>query len=205
MAGSRWYTRNSAIGQSGRKLSLATGRAWRCQYWSTCIDCWRGRYKVTLLSPLVCSRWCVNSPLVSIFSHLVRSSFRPREIHFVYGTKADSDLDRQRILFLPRLMDVVAAASDPNVTLSVFLTGTGQKGSIEHGQLPNRTFGRRLKEDDLLQALDGYNKQSQAGKSDRSRTVCYVCGPPNMTDEFVSFLTRQPGMTPERVLCEKWW
>ena len=102
-------------------------------------------------------------------------------------------------------MDLVAAAADSHVTLSLFLTGTGQNGTIEHGQLPNRTFVRRLNEGDLLRALDGYT-ESRGGKEDnRAGTVCYVCGPPTMTDQVVAFLARQPGMVPERVLCEKWW
>ena len=130
----------------------------------------------------------------------MRSQSRPREIHFIYGTKAGSDSDPQHILFLPRLIDLIAAASDPYVTLTLFLTGTGDEGAIEHGKFPNRTFARRITERDLERALNGYGKQS-----DRSSTVCYVCGPPEMTDGFVSFLTRQPGMAGERVLCEKWW
>ena len=99
-------------------------------------------------------------------------------------------------------MDLVAAAADVGVTLKLLLTGTGDEGSIEHGKLPNRTFARRIQTSDLVQALDGLNEGPQ---NDRSRTVCYVCGPPAMTDEFVAYLARQPGMGEERVLCEKWW
>lgn len=102
-------------------------------------------------------------------------------------------------------MDLVAAASDPNVSLSVFLTGIGEAGTIEHGQLPNRTFARRLRKDDLLPILDGYTQEIGYQDRDRSGTVCYVCGPPDMTDDLVSFLSQQPGMAQERVLCEKWW
>lgn len=102
-------------------------------------------------------------------------------------------------------MDLVAAASDPKVSLSVYLTGTGQTGIIEHGQLPNRTFARRLSKEDLPPLLDGYTQETGVQDRDRSGTVCYVCGPPNMTDDLVSFLSRQPGMAQERVLCEKWW
>ena len=98
-------------------------------------------------------------------------------------------------------MDLIAAANDQDVTLRLFLTGSGSDGPIEHGKFPNRTFARRLAEDDLVRALDGYGKQA----SDRSSTVCYVCGPPQMTDETVALLRKQPGMAEERVLCEKWW
>lgn len=123
------------------------------------------------------------SPLVSIFSQLIRGSSRPKEIHFVYGTKTNSELDPQKILFLPRLMDLVAAEADQNVTLSLFLTGTGDDGVIEHGKLPNRSFGRRIAQGDLLKAIDGYKRNVFGAEHDRKTTVCYVCGPQKMTDE----------------------
>ena len=141
------------------------------------------------------------NPLISIFSHLIRSRSRPREIHFLYSTKADSDMDPQRILFLPRLMDLVAAEADPQVNLRLFLTGTGSEGPVEHGKFPNQTILRRMTQHDLTCAIDGYGPENR----DRSGTVCYVCGPAKMTDETVDFLQKQNGMNQERVLCEKWW
>jgi NAD(P)H-flavin reductase len=99
-------------------------------------------------------------------------------------------------------MDLVAAAADTNITLRLFLTGTGEVGSIAHGKFPNRTFARRITTTDLAELIDGYQHSDQAT---RSKTLCYVCGPPVMTDGFVDFLTQQPGMAKERVLCEKWW
>ncbi|KAK4574387.1 hypothetical protein LTR86_002149 [Recurvomyces mirabilis] len=132
---------------------------------------------------------------------------RPKEIHFLYGTKAgSSDPDPQSILFLPRLLDLVAAIDQPiNITLSLYLTDLGHsdQGMLEHGKLPNRTFGRRIAETDLAGALDGWKERLPGGEG-RHRTVCYVCGPQKMTDEFVGFLAKQDGMGPERVLCEKW-
>jgi NAD(P)H-flavin reductase len=130
---------------------------------------------------------------------------RPQEIHFLYGTKSDSELDRQKILFLPRLMDLVAAVADPSVTLRLFLTGTGEDEFIDHGQLPNYTYGRRINNKDLVGALDGYKVNVFGPEHDRSKTAAYVCGPPKMTDDVVAFLSKQPGMTEERVRCEKWW
>lgn len=133
------------------------------------------------------------------------SSNRPREIHFLYATKSDSDVDPQKILFLPRLMDLVGMAADSNVTLSLFVTGTDSEGVIEHGKLPNRTFGRRIAEADVVRAIDGYKNKSPDVEGHRARTLSYVCGPPQMTDQFVELLKQQPGMTDGRVLCEKWW
>ena len=121
---------------------------------------------------------------------------------------ADSEPDPQKILFLTRLMDLVNMEADyTNVTLSLFLTGLGEgdQGAIEHGKLPNRTMGRRIRADDLVQALDGYKTPLYGAEHDRQGTVCYVCGPPRMTDEFVAILGRQEGMDVSRVLCEKWW
>lgn len=147
------------------------------------------------------------SPLISIFTTLVRlpNHLRPPEIHFIYATKSEVDLDPQKILFLPRLMDSIAMAADPNVTLSVFLTGLGDEGVIEHGKLPNRTYGRRWQDDDLVKALDGYKSSLFGPEHDRKNTAAYVCGPPKMTDEVVAMLSKQSGMSPDRVLCEKWW
>lgn len=142
------------------------------------------------------------SPLISIFTHLIKSAQRPQEVHFLYATKASPELDRAQILFLTRLMDLIAAEASHTVTLSLFLTGTGQEGRIEHGQLPNRTFARRMTTADAVHAIDGYGAHISGN---RSQTLCYVCGPPRMTDEFVGVLSQQPEMAPERVLCEKWW
>lgn len=49
-----------------------------------------------------------------------------------------------------------------------------------------------------ISRLDG-SKQS---------TVCYVCGPPNMTDEVVGVLNEMLGDDDDarsRILYEKWW
>lgn len=159
--------------------------------------------------PKLCCRFAdtQDSPLISIFSHLVRlpTARRPPEIHFVYTTRTDPDLDPQKILFLPRLMDLVAAAADSNVTLTCFLTGLGDEGIIEHGKYPNRTYGRRITGTDLLRAIDGERPNMFGVEHDRKRILSYVCGPPAMTDEFVAFLRKQTGMSEDRVLCEKWW
>ena len=100
---------------------------------------------------------------------------------------------------------MIAAAGDPNVTLSLFLTGTGYEGTIEHGKLPNSSYARRLSEADLFSAIDGYKKGIYGPEHDRQGTVALVCGPPTMTDSIVGVLRRQPGMAENRVLCEKWW
>lgn len=104
-------------------------------------------------------------------------------------------------------MDLEAAASDPNVTLRLFLTGGAWSDGevIDDGQLPNATFGRRMIETDFTRALDGYKNSIFGAAHDRAGTVAYVCGPPKMTDEIVEFLVKQPGISERQVRCEKWW
>nr|POE77661.1 sorbitol dehydrogenase [Quercus suber] len=133
------------------------------------------------------------SPLISIFSHLIKTGQRPRELHFLYASKASSELDAQRILFLPRLMDLVGIEGNPQVTLSLYLTGTGEEGMIEYGRLPNRTFARRIGEADLSEAFNGFKKSVFGPEHDRSGTVAYVCGPPRFTDELVALAQKQIG------------
>ncbi|KAF2764610.1 hypothetical protein EJ03DRAFT_331719 [Teratosphaeria nubilosa] len=145
------------------------------------------------------------NPLIAIFSTLIKSSARPKEIHFLYGTKAGPEVDPKTILFLPRLMDLIAIADSKDVTLRLFLTGTGDVGRIENGKLLNLTFARRMNADDLVNALDGFKNASLGAQYDRAGALCYVCGPQKMTDETVDFLRQQEGMTDDRVLCEKWW
>lgn len=145
------------------------------------------------------------SPLVSIFSHLMSTARRPKEIHFLYSTKVGSETDPNRILFLPRLMDLVSAAADPNVTLSLFLTDACDDGIFEFERYPSNTFFRRIEENDLMTAVDGYQKSSFGPNQNRKNAVCYVCGPAKMTDEIVRFLKDQEGISGDRVLCEKWW
>lgn len=154
------------------------------------------------------------NPLISIFKFLIEihASQRPKEIHFLYATKAATpSLDPQEILFLTRLQDLVAAAAEPrDVTLSLYLTGALDGGDlgyapgerIEDGRLPNRSFARRFGKEDLVGAIDGWKKGMGGG---RDGTVAYVCGPQRMTDEVVDYLRGLEGMGESRVLCEKWW
>jgi NAD(P)H-flavin reductase len=173
------------------------------------------------------------NPLMSIFAslihaHRVHDAPRPREIHFLYGTKASESrearerielrerrspsaspvrIESSKILFLHRLMDLVSMAAEPTkVTLSLFLTDTTypEGAKVEDGQLPNRTWARRMGEQDLVGALDGWQTKGEGGPG-RKGTVAYVCGTPPMTDSIAEFLGRQEGMSAERVLCEKWW
>ena len=146
------------------------------------------------------------SPLISILAHLYNNlSELPPHIQFLYTTKPAS-ANTDEILFLPRLralfssrhsserrLDLYLTTSTaPSLSLSSAVIGTGN-GS------PNAvsTHNRRITHHDLLSALGPVEA--------RQGVVAYVCGPPNMTDEFVDVLRKAEGMDERRVLCEKWW
>jgi len=94
-------------------------------------------------------------------------------------------------------MEYAKRQSGMDIDLRLHLTGVS-KDDIKHAEgLPGHTVAGRVAGSDLDAAL--------GPEDDRSGTVCYVCGPPAMTDSFVDFLSSRSGMDRSRVLCEKWW
>lgn len=85
--------------------------------------------------------------------------------------------------------------------LTLFLTGEEGDDTDDPAQSvvqgSANVLKRRITRDDLLTAV--------GGADDREGTVCYICGPSAMTDEFVDSVKDMPGMDEKRVFCEKWW
>lgn len=122
-----------------------------------------------------------------------------------------------KILFLDRLQQIsrdwnqVKDNINP-LDLQLFLTNSslenrdGNKVDFHSDILDTdnhiTVHSRRIEAGDLRRAV---------GESDELRrgTVCYVCGPPVMTDEFVKelkiFISSADDKTSGRVLYEKWW
>lgn len=139
-----------------------------------------------------------DSPLMSIFSHLMQSSSRPKSIRFLYATRvAGFPIKPAEILFLPRLMELAGSAAVPGTQLSLHVTGVSREDLAGVSGLPEETTTGRIT-DEMLEAALG-------NVADRAKTLCYVCGPPRMTDAIVEFLKSRRGMDERRVLCEKWW
>lgn len=149
------------------------------------------------------------SPLISMLSHISSTSNSTKlpPIHFLYSVKQSPPSSNQpsKILFLDRLQEIVSKHPD-RVNLELFITG---KQHEEGGETKSRFDGKgekgdldaqkihqgRITQDDLLTAL------RTKDKSLLQKTACFVCGPPQMTDEIVAFLKAQGA----RVYCEKWW
>jgi hypothetical protein len=126
--------------------------------------------------------------------HLDRTDALPPKATFFYTTKGGQfPLDMDRILFLPKLIDI-EARSKGRMSLRLFVTDIVENEEI-HEPSPPHYCARRLSIADLSGAL----------AKDRRGMICYVCGPPTMTDKVVDFFRAQEGMAAARVLCERWW
>jgi len=138
------------------------------------------------------------NPLMSILSHLSQQNHLPFEIKFLYSLR-DPGEERtgDSVLFLERLVKIFNKLGNGG-SLQVFLTG-GKKGDgvIDSNENEITYRGRRIETKDLSQAL--------GPAEERNGTVVYICGVPDMTDEFVKAAKDAEGMDERHVLCEKWW
>jgi len=141
------------------------------------------------------------NPLMSMLSQLVidRDANEDFKVKFLYTAKDPGPSKITQILFLERVKQAIKALGDRG-QLELFLT-SGKDSSIETemGALGEETpvQRRRIKREDLLRALGPVNE--------RSDTVCYICGVPGMTDDFVDLAQKAEGMDERNVFCEKWW
>jgi NAD(P)H-flavin reductase len=119
----------------------------------------------------------------------------PKKVYILYSTKVNKKLvHSNNILFLDRLKNYEEHHPE-RLSVTLFITGDYEKLEDPEG-LPWH-FTRRLNKADILAVLGDLGK--------RQRTVCYICGPPSMTDDLVHFLSGLDGLEASRVLCEKWW
>lgn len=218
--------RQGAKYSRGRKLRVAACRCrcGDCQERSLCRR-WR-RHQVSAGRTPASDLFHLNetnpkhSPLISILSHLSNNSFQtphhPTNIHFLYSSRlppgpsetSSSEETLNQILFLPRLRQIIRSQLHSHrlrISLDLFLTDLASSSPLltsSAGHLADLTIhSRRISEHDLRSAVVGGD-----GKLDPRETVCYVCGPPQMTDQMVQLLGPFLGEGAEkRVLFEKWW
>lgn len=117
------------------------------------------------------------------------------DVKFLYSTKESTRGSSGEILFLSRLKSVFESLGEEG-DLRIFLTP--EKGqSADSGSSESGVSVRRISDRDLEDALGPVNE--------RNGTICYVCGVPTMTDEFVEKVKRAEGIVESNVLFEKWW
>ncbi|PYH46724.1 FAD-dependent oxidoreductase [Aspergillus saccharolyticus JOP 1030-1] len=159
------------------------------------------------------------NPLISMLSHLnnddeATTTLRhpSLNIRFLYSTKlpqpdkattptTNPEKRLDQILFLSRLREIVNIQSQLRrlrIALDLFITDLDDDTrGVSFDDL--RIHGRRINADDLRAAAI-----SEDGTIEPEKTVCYVCGPPGMTDDIVGKLEGLLGGG-ERVFYEKWW
>ncbi|KAI0157343.1 hypothetical protein GGR57DRAFT_500963 [Xylariaceae sp. FL1272] len=170
------------------------------------------------------------NPLVSMLSSLAQTP-QGFEVRFLYALKDPGVVegeggdvsevggkegdgaraagrDARRMLFMERI-NALFASGKVKGEFKVFLTGAQSQSSstpeaentIQTSSGPLSFESRRPTLDDVSEAL--------GPASERRFAVVYICGVPNMTDDYVERLTGNAegglGMEKHRVLCEKWW
>ena len=137
---------------------------------------------------------------MSILSHLDENNIVPPSLSLIYSVRMPRSQDMGHILFLDRLKRIFSNSnSGARKSFSLYLTE--HQPSTSNEWLSNSTtlryYPRRFGLNDLIDYLPALEK--------RLDTVAYVCGPPRMTDDVVAFLKGLEGISPEQILCEKWW
>ncbi|KAL4738746.1 hypothetical protein BDV11DRAFT_205707 [Aspergillus similis] len=155
------------------------------------------------------------NPLISMLSHLNNNDestgvYHPSlNIHILYSSKLPESTTPEaaldQILFLRRLREIVRSQSQfqrLRITLDLFLSNLQDKSSPLLRQAPAdlAIHPRRINRDDLARTVNGTDS-----KYSPDNTVCYVCGPPQMTDEVVNTITELLKGQKDRVFFEKWW
>ncbi len=136
-----------------------------------------------------------------------------KTIHILYSSRlpeddksASAETLLDQILFLPRLRQIVQSQESSHrlhISLDLFLTNLTKSSDLFALGSPSdlRIHPERISDHDLRAAAIGGD-----GALDAQGTVCYVCGPPGMTDSVVERLIPMLGEGGEqRVFFEKWW
>lgn len=143
------------------------------------------------------------NPLISMISYLSEQSGAGFEVEVLYSSKdPGGDRDADGMLFVERIVNLFAR-DKLRGNLKLFLTRSEGAPAADgpdyvacnEVEVPFQS--RRISPDDITAAV------GQAA----SAAVIYICGVPDMTDQFVAYLTSEGGpcMEARRVLVEKWW
>ena len=147
------------------------------------------------------------NPLISMVSTLEHVKKESGElgfsVKFLYTTRdPGSSRSPTEILFLERLQSIFRTLGTEG-ELHLFLTpskNTAEGPSTDAVGFNDKSLSvqrRRITQKDLIDTLGPVEE--------RPETVCYICGVPEMTDEFVEKARRAEGIGEENVLFEKWW
>ncbi|KAG5304619.1 FNR-like superfamily domain, iron-sulfur binding ferredoxin reductase [Histoplasma capsulatum G186AR] len=155
-------------------------------------------------------------------------------IHLLYSTRSPTqpgpggeDISKHldQVLFFPRLRNILHFQQSQPQPHSQHQRQQQQEDSFlrlqfhlyitnlhEMPRNPPADFSlhkRRIKTTDLHEVIGGKSEAIRNGyRSQARRTVCYICGPPDMTDELVAGAEEVLGAgvgKEKSVFYEKWW
>lgn len=150
-----------------------------------------------------------------MLSHLNNNephSLNRKTIRILYSSRVPEDESASaetvldQILFLPRLRQIIRSQETSHrlhISLDLFLTNlTMSSDLLALGSSSDlKIHPERISDRHLHAAAIGKD-----GELDPQGTVCYVCGPPGMTDSVVERLIPMLGEGGEqRIYFEKWW
>lgn len=131
-------------------------------------------------------------------------------IQILYSTKLresehdDGNRSLDQILFLSRLRHIAQSQCQSHrlrIGLDLFLTDLPAGSSLTSAPpVDLAVHARRINRSDLEVAVRGADGSVKADE-----TVCYLCGPPWMTDELGGVVRTLLGNGQKRVFFEKWW
>ncbi|WEW57654.1 hypothetical protein PRK78_003121 [Emydomyces testavorans] len=171
------------------------------------------------------------NPLMSMISHIhqTRSDLHPStNIYLLYTTRLPSAAATlpspsrtleihnilNQILFLPRLREIVRSErkqhqqqKDTNLVFKpldvrLYLTNLSSHPDTSADELAVELHDEVAIYDGRITVAD-LEDLIGSDRDEQARTVCNLCGPPRMTDDFVEILERILGN--RRVFYEKWW
>lgn len=129
-------------------------------------------------------------------SHMHETNSMPARVDFLYATKVRSSHGVDNVLSLGRLLAITATRRG-QFRLHLRCSGHPSRVLMETAE-PRTSFEpRRLLESDVIELLGVPTR--------RAELLCYICGPPPMTDYLVDMVRREEGILSGQVLCEKWW
>ncbi|EEH45430.1 uncharacterized protein PADG_01580 [Paracoccidioides brasiliensis Pb18] len=167
------------------------------------------------------------NPLISMLAHIFQNPWtlpHSSTVNLLYSTrlpttpKEGEDISNHldQILFFPRLRNILNSQrhlrqqqreQTPVFHLHLYITNLPNTPYVPPEDISLHNY--RITMADLHKVIRG--EQTAAGNEYSSRgerTVCYICGPPGMTDEFVAGAEEIIGTGEEgekRIFYEKWW
>jgi len=136
------------------------------------------------------------NPLISMLSFIAEKNL-DLNVKIAYGTKVPEN-GLEGVVFLDRIKELYHHGRVKGV-VKVFTTGNPAEGRKNPTDDHVDIYQRRLSIQDVEELI----REDQPDDA-----VVYICGPPNMTDEFVTALTSKEkglGLDHRQVLTEKWW